>query len=257
MKLIIRDDDTSYFTKPSHLEKIYQKIRDKTTIHIAVIPYVYVHQKQTPFMGSYKRNNFWIWENKELIDFLNEKIKEKKVKILQHWLTHKDIIQGKKFELESKNYKAIYDSLKKWKKHLESIFDQKIDTLVAPHNRFSRQSIVAAENLQIKYINRWFAPLPREFRFKKKYFHNFIKLSRFILKHWTKYVYPHTLDFGKHTEVFSYYMTKINKHNINKILSLHKEWTLCLSTHYRSFSLVDEEKINYILDRSINNNHSK
>ena len=37
-RLLIRDDDLSYFTEPARLESLFDGIWDKTPVHFAVIP---------------------------------------------------------------------------------------------------------------------------------------------------------------------------------------------------------------------------
>jgi hypothetical protein len=82
MKVIIRDDDISYFTQPSMLEEIYSKCWDcGIPICFSVIP---SHSTDTQGSGleyepnippAYrcKKAEYAVSENKKLCNFLNKK----------------------------------------------------------------------------------------------------------------------------------------------------------------------------------------
>ena len=80
MKLIIRDDDVSYFTSPKILENLYEDVWDKCPISLSVVPFILSTpgQLETPIKFRHTKKLYPIGENKELVNFLKKKIKEGK-----------------------------------------------------------------------------------------------------------------------------------------------------------------------------------
>lgn len=250
MKLIIRDDDLSHFANPNDLEGIYGGIWEKCPISFAVIPHVTTKGFETPLKVTKENNLFSIGKNRKLIVFLKKKIKEGKITIVQHGYSHRNY--GKKFELERTDEEQIYKELKEGKEYLEKLFGIKINTLVAPHDRFSKSAINAAEKIGYKYICRAFAPLPREIQFNLSYLTSFYKLFLFWMKHRKKYRYPYILNFGKHQEIYAYRPNEIIS-KIDLILNFHKKYSngvLCVTTHYRGMNIHTKELLVELINRS-------
>lgn len=122
--------------------------------------------------------------------------------------------------------------------------------MVAPHDRFSKEAIEAAEKIGYEYICRGFSPLPREIQWNNpKYLISYSKLFLFLLKKGRKYRYPKILNFGKHKEIYSYRIQHINKNNMNKILKLHKNNVLYITNHYLNLNKKETEIIKEIIKR--------
>jgi peptidoglycan/xylan/chitin deacetylase (PgdA/CDA1 family) len=248
MNLIIRDDDLSYYSDPEEIERLFSDIWDNVPIYFAVVPKIGRVLGAIPLPEIAKKEQFhFIGENKKLTKLLKKLIKEGKVKIVQHGYTHKNY--ASKFELERTDNK-LYHDLKKGKEYLEELFDVKIDSIVAPHDRFSKEAIKAIEKIGYKTIIRGIAPLPKEFQlFKKAYLKAIRKLIWFHIKHGIKYRYPKPLQFGKIKEIYSYRIEAINFLNVNKIISFHKNETLCIVTHYRTLNMKQKEFLQYIVKK--------
>ena len=98
--IIIRDDDTSYFTAPQRLETVYGRLWDAgIPVCLAVIPQVYgdtrvywtdgnPHDPGIPpaYRGTGK--TYSILDNPELCAFLNQKIAAGLVEVCLHGNTH-------------------------------------------------------------------------------------------------------------------------------------------------------------------------
>lgn len=247
LELVIRDDDLSCFTDPQHLEFLYQDIWDINPIHFSIIPKVYTRQKEIPQNIIPEKDFYFIYENEHLVNFLKQKMEEGKVRIWQHGFTHKNY--GNKFELERKDKNILYQELKTGKEILEKTFNIKIDTLVAPHDRFSKGAILAAERLGYQYICRGFGPRPREIQLNKNYFLSYLKFFKFFLMKGKKYRYPKMLNFGRHKEIFSYRIESITKDNIENILNLAAKncGFVCLTIHHRNFSVEKKGMLKLII----------
>ncbi|MBT5023528.1 DUF2334 domain-containing protein [Candidatus Woesearchaeota archaeon] len=249
MKLIIRDDDLSYFAKPEDLERIYAGIWNKCPISFSTVPFVTTTGFETP-LNSLKTNKlFGIGDNKKLVLFLKKKIKEGKITIVQHGYSHNNY--GTKFELEQTDKKKLYKELKKGKKYLEKVFGIEINCLVAPHDRFSKQAIKIAEKIGYKYICRAFAPLPREIQLRKNYLTAFFKLFKHWLKYRRKYRYPTLLNYGTCKEIYSYRPNELitNIDSILKFHAKHEQSMLCLTSHYRSANIHSDELMKFLIKK--------
>jgi len=116
MKLVIRDDDLSYYADPRYLDQLYSEIWDKSPIHFATVPNIGPVMGAIPIKQTKINKYYKISENKKLVDFLKQKIKEGRVVIWQHGYSHKNY--GNKFELERKDFNQIYKELKEGKEYL-------------------------------------------------------------------------------------------------------------------------------------------
>ncbi len=247
MKLIIRDDDLSYFAEPKTLENIYKNIWGKCPISFAAVPFIYSGQLETPIKFRHTKRLYPIGKNKKLVGFLKKKIKEGKATIVQHGYSHKNY--GKLFECEQKDFKKLYEEIKKGKEHLEKTFGIKISCFVAPHDRFSKEAVKAVEKVGFKVICRGYSPLPREVKPSIKYLKAYTKLVNFWRKYKTKYRYPKVLDFGKHKEVYSYRLDSNFIDNIDKVIDFTKKrkGILCVTGHYRTISHYTKEVLEHLV----------
>lgn len=249
MQLIIRDDDLSFFSNPKKLKSYYQDIWDKIPIHFATIPRVGNVKGITPSEFLEEDKIYPIDQNQPLITMLKQKIKEGKVKIWQHGFTHKNY--GQKFELERTSDHQLWGDLKIGKDLLEKTFAVNIDTLVAPHDRFSKEAIKAAEYLGYKYLCRGLAPLPREIRWRdKRHRQNYFKLLRFYLRNGKGLRFPQILDFGGHQEIYSYRIGMINQQDFHKILNLHQGGVLCITVHHRMLNAEQIKVLKLIISKT-------
>ncbi len=94
--ILIRDDDTNFFTKGNILESIYSNAwNNQFKLSLSVIPY----QKTIndvcvpPDFRNFPEHHS-IENNEELCTFLKEKIRHNKIEIIQHGVTH-DLIDGR------------------------------------------------------------------------------------------------------------------------------------------------------------------
>jgi len=239
MKIIIRNDDVSYFTKPSDLEKWYKDIWHKYPIHLAVIPRISRNCDVAPLSKKVGNTYMEINKNKRLVTFLKKKQKENKVVIWQHGLTHSN--KGNKFECERAPYRFWQG-----KQVLEDTFG-KIKVFVAPHDQFSRKAIKYIEELNMN-ICRGFAPRPREFRWNSwDAFLNLYTLYWLLYRKTLRF--PHWQKIGNHKELYSYRLGEIKEKDIDDILEFHKDGVLCITVHHRHMSQESLEKLKYIIAR--------
>ncbi|VFJ13463.1 hypothetical protein [Candidatus Nitrosocosmicus franklandus] len=109
--ILIRDDDTNFFTKSSMLESIYsQAWNSQFKVGLSVIPYQKtINDVCVPPDVRNCQKHSSIENNEELCRFLKEKIKCNKIEIIQHGVTH-DLIDGRgefSYKIEEKKEEFV------------------------------------------------------------------------------------------------------------------------------------------------------
>ncbi len=139
IQFIIRDDDLSYFTPVEEINNLYKDIWDTFPITFATVPY----QKGTfaghmPLTHWHTKEAYPIDRNEELIKFVNERIKEKKVDIALHGIHHTYRFKGHTMIPELiDNIDDFETKLIDAKQYLEKLFRIDINTFVPPSNTMS------------------------------------------------------------------------------------------------------------------------
>ncbi len=94
--ILIRDDDTNFFTKSNMLKSIYSKAwNNQFKVSLSVIPYQKaINDVCVPPDIRNLQKHYSIEDNGELCSFLKEMIKYNKIEIIQHGVSH-DLIDGR------------------------------------------------------------------------------------------------------------------------------------------------------------------
>lgn len=234
MKFAIRDDDTNYFTTPEALLRNYEAVWEKCPISLSVVPF-HACTKSGAIPEKYWSGNkmFPIGENKELVQFLKEKIGGGKVSITLHGYNHKDNPDGYEFDTGI----DLYDKVKQGKEYLKELFDVRIEAFVPPHNIISKEGLAAVVDNGLNLVN-----IP-SFRFRRRPFRigniiPFIKLRAFHRKYKNK-KYPYALNFGDHKEVGYYSLTpQVSFESLKGDFDFCRKMdgSFILATHYWEFS---------------------
>jgi len=238
MKVILRDDDTCYFTKPQELEKAFGEVWNFAPVSLAVVPFVGKGLKSVVPKEYWRSNKlFPIGENKELVNFLKKLLREKKICIMLHGYSHQDYPKGPEF-VAGEN---LYQKVKEGKEYLENLFETKITTFVPPHNTLSEKGwkAVVENGLNISGIHNF----PHFARLKFPYYWP-IFLKKCFFKPFTGYTYPYPIDFGTHKEVpyFSLSTKFPFKRNERAFKAVYKKnGVFCLATHY--WSLINSQPL--------------
>jgi len=202
MKYAIRDDDTSYFTKPDDLHRAYDFLRDGC-VSLSVVPYtVPIHKDDIfPYGKGIEYGFYDIADNRELVDYLKLEVATGKYDILLHGYTHEySKAEGKwKAEMLWKSQEQIQDELTKGKNHLEVLFDKPIRVFVAPNNSIDKKAIAVIEELGMEYSG---IIQKNDRQINAKYLVNFAK--RWGYRVIRQIPYPGILDYGKHKELVAY-----------------------------------------------------
>ncbi len=167
--IIFRDDDTSYFTSPEHLQEIYGRVwAAGQPVCLAVIPWVYgdtrvywsdgnPHDPGIPPKYRGAARNFPVSDNRALCDFLNEKAAAGLVEICLHGNTHTF------FEFITHDRSLIRQKLEQGVDLLRRAFPAaEITTFVPPYDRISPIALeeLIAAGFHISTRSHNLAPLP-------------------------------------------------------------------------------------------------
>ena len=90
MPVLIRDDDTNFFTKENMLESIYSEAWQKGfKVSLSVVPFqAATNDVSVPPYVRNTDNYFSIAENKPLVYYLRDKIRSGMIEVLQHGFSH-------------------------------------------------------------------------------------------------------------------------------------------------------------------------
>ncbi len=144
MQIIVRDDDTSFFTAPELLDKVYGPLwACSVPVCLSVIPAQRAdvrvqHRPGNPFdpgiPPQYRGQDkeFLVTENHELCAFLNDKVRRGLVEIVLHGYCHAYM------EFTSDNAESIGRKLAEGKRTLQAAFPAApLRTFIAPYDRVS------------------------------------------------------------------------------------------------------------------------
>lgn len=152
MIFAIRDDDTSYFTQVEDLENAYEDITD-IPISLSVVPNsVSQHAESFPYGKRYSNyEQHLIGENKDLVEYLVNKIQTQKYEILMHGISHeyKKIEKQWMPEMLAFDFDKSFQELQETKKYLEDLFYTSIRVFVAPSNSLNKDAHKALKKLKM------------------------------------------------------------------------------------------------------------
>ena len=173
-KIILRDDDTNYFTKVQHLERLLALLPDNATMVLGAVPW------QRPSVCGCVPSYYWseveslydIADNHKLVRFLQDMISKKKVVIALHGIEHHYYYVSGKFVPEFYYRRFCKDQVLRAKKHLEETFKCSVNFFIPPSNKInpSNYAVISevfpyifnvpsraslSRPLRVAHLNRW------------------------------------------------------------------------------------------------------
>jgi predicted deacetylase len=230
MHFSIRDDDTSYFTKPDDISIVYSKIWEICPIGLSVVPF-HANTKTGALSEEFWQGNqtYPIGENKDLTQFLKDEIQKGHIYIMLHGYSHKDESDGYEFEKGTQ----LFEKVAKGKKYLEDVFNTSITTFVPPHNALSKEGYLAVINNGMNISSH---VAFRNYPLTSKPF-----IKKLIQKFW--YVmyrkkYPYPVKYSTHLEYgYDSLTPKVSLDNLRRSFHHCRRFNgwFCLATHYWEF----------------------
>ena len=205
MKFAIRDDDTSFFTPPEQLRRLYKGIWERVPISLSVVPFHGRTRSESlpPEYWTGGKELYPLGDNKELVSFLREQTAKNRLSITMHGYCHVDEPDGYEFETGADLERKARDG----KQYLEAVLGVPIRAFVPPNNAISARGYRAVTNAGLDIVQ--IVPFRRErrpFILSDMPVLARVILSKLVWKHPYPY-YPHVLDFGAHREVAYHSLT--------------------------------------------------
>lgn len=247
----IRDDDTSYWTSVEELEMVYKELYDKGyKVSFSVIPHAFESYNMSDRKTFFQtRNRKYIYENKELVDYIKHLIRLDRIEIMQHGYDHsyfhkdgknKRFIDDKRVGLDNvflpecihKDIVDLSADIKKGKEILEDTFGKRVDVFVPPSNALTAKGFKVVSNLNMNVSGTMTTRFNRPMGVLS--FKNY--LIKAIWKFREKKIkYPYVLNYKNNKELIGYSLTPDAS-----VESLLEQYKFCLennadfvlATHY-------------------------
>lgn len=258
MKLLLRDDDISFFTAPKELEKVWSEWYGKVDIIFAVTPFM-VEMKEYKIKNrefNYHQlgdKEFDIATNIELIEYLKDLLSKEYIQIALHGYNHRYIIENGNLtaEYDIKNEEILYQKSLKSKQYLEKLLKTEIDIFIPPDNAVSAEAIKALSRIGFKKILRAFPLKYIDTKFSLRYIGFWIKRVWFKLKY--NLVYSKNYFNGYLEEEASYLYKNQKFEDLINDYKIYKKHNLpfILATHYWELKGEMKSNLNKFLENCI------
>ena len=278
--MIIRDDDLSHWTNTKEISSIYDSLFGKNIkISFAVIP-VSVKQYHLGNIGGkfYQEENTeaWLGQNKEIVNYIKEKIDDGLVEIMLHGYNHlysfecdgivktatkenlKEVrANNKKInflgEYNYQDYQTLYKKTKEGKEYLEDLFQVKIKNFVPPSNQINDDGVraVVDNGLNISGL------IGKKYNREKTIRGAFTYFDRVMFSIINKGItYPKVANYGKHKELTGYALTPTtdwDRYERQLEYCLKHNLPFQLATHYWEIDGELKDKFYKFIDKAIEN----
>ena len=236
MRCAIRDDDTSFFTRPEQLERVYRRYWDRIPISLAVVPaHASTRSKAIPPEHWDGGPDFPIGENLELIDFLRRQVRAGRVSIMLHGYSHKNYPNGYEFEVAP----GLDERRARGRGYLEALFGVRIRTFVPPHNALSRRGLRAVDRAGLNVLGSFYSFRPDKKPWVPDTLRNYLRVvahrRRTGRSRRDRLIYPWPLRYNRHAEFGC--QPLVPRTTLDELVGAFEEarrfgGDFCLATHY-------------------------
>lgn len=249
MKIAIRDDDTCYFTSPADLERVYGDVWDRVPICLATVPFTVGYARVgIPEWAWHSDRQFPIAENPQLVAWLRDRIRERRVTIALHGYTHQDYPDGFEFQAAPDLEQRVGDG----RAYLERVLDTRVSVFVPPHNALSKRGLAAVGGAGLNILGSFLSFRPSNRPWDARTLANWWRIRRFRSRtartRSMPLVYPHALRYASHAEFGCHGL--IPSTTLDELVAGVEEarrfgGDFCLATHYWEV----DERLKAILTR--------
>lgn len=201
MKVALRDDDTSYFTSPHELERVYAGIWDRLPVCLAVVPFaIGYEQPGIPREHWHSGQSFPLEANADLVRLLRSLVAARRVSIALHGCTHEDFAGGYEFQAAP----DPDDRIRRGRAYLESLLDCRITVFVPPHNALSRRALAAVSAAGLNLLGSFLSFRPSMRPWDRRTAANWLAVQRYRAAtgrtRRDRLIFPHPLRYSRHAE---------------------------------------------------------
>lgn len=236
MKVAVRDDDTSYFTDPDAIDRVYRGIWDQVPICLAVVPFAIGYKNPgIPEAHWHSGQSFPIEQNATLVTELGRWIANRRITVALHGYTHQDYPDGYEFQAAPDPERRVTSG----RAYLQKMLNTTVGIFVPPHNALSKGGLAAVSAAGLNLLGSFlsFRPSMRPWEWRTPL--NYWRIRRFRAttgrrKH-DRFVYPYVLRYRHHAEFGCH--TLIPGTTLEDLVSGFTEARalgghFCLATHY-------------------------
>ena len=236
MKVVLRDDDTCYFTAPEELERVYHDVWDRVPVCLATVPRAIGYQRQgIPAEHWHSGVAFPIEQNEALVAFLREQRSRGRVTIALHGYTHEDFPDGYEFEAAPDPERRVRDGLEELRAALEA----PISIFVPPHNALSKRGLAAVTAARLNLLGSFLSFRPSLRPWDSHTLGNWWRIRAYRAAtnrgKTDAFVYPLVLRYAQHAEFGCHSL--VPGTTVDQLMAGFEEARLaggdfCVATHY-------------------------
>ena len=236
MKVALRDDDTSFFTDPERLERVYHDVWDRLPVCLAVVPHAMgFADKAIPEEYWQANRSYPLEENPQVVAALRELSAAGRVTIAQHGFTHEDFPDGHEFQAAP----DIESRLVQGQSYLEHLLGTKIRIFVPPHNALSKRGLKAVSSSGLNLLGSFLSFRPSMRPWEPHTLANWWRVHSYRSStertKADRMIYPHVLRYRRHAEFGCHSL--IPGTTVDELVTGFEEarragGDFCIATHY-------------------------
>jgi predicted deacetylase len=252
MKVAIRDDDTSYFTTPDALTRVYGDIWDRVPVCLAVVPFaIGYEQPGIPREHWHTGESMPLDRNPDLVAFLRELITARRVTVALHGYTHQDYPDGAEFQAAP----DLSDRVRRGREYLEALLGCRVNVFVPPHNALSKRGLAAVSAAGLNVLGSFLSFRPSLRPWEWRTAANWWAIQRYRRatrrRRRDGFVYPHALKYARHAEFGCHGL--VPGTTVDALLRQFTEaqrfgGDYCLATHYWEVDATLKQVMRAVLD---------
>jgi predicted deacetylase len=201
MKFALRDDDTSYFTAPDALARVYADIWDRVPVCLAVVPFaIGYEQPGIPREHWRSGESFGLERNQGLVARLRELVSQRRATVALHGYTHQDFPDGFEFEAAPDLAGRVCHG----RAYLEQQIGSAITVFVPPHNALSKRGLAAVSAAGLNLLGSFLSFRPSMRPWDRRTLANYWRVRRVRAamgrRRRDRFVYPYVLRYQHHAE---------------------------------------------------------
>jgi peptidoglycan/xylan/chitin deacetylase (PgdA/CDA1 family) len=176
MKLALRDDDTSYFTHPEQLHRVYGDVWDHLPVCLATVPFaIGYRQAGIPEAHWHSGQRFPLEQNEALTGELRSLLSAKRVSVALHGYTHQDYPGGYEFQAAPDPDRRVEHG----RAYLQDVLGTRIGIFVPPHNALSKRGLSAVSRAGLNVLGSFLSFRPSMRAWEWRTVGNYWRVRRF------------------------------------------------------------------------------
>jgi hypothetical protein len=252
VKLALRDDDTSFFTRPEAIDVVYRDIWSRIPVCLAVVPFAIGYRNPgIPEAHWHSGVSFALDRNAELTSALRDWMAARRVSVALHGYTHQDFANGFEFQAAPDPERRVAEG----RSFLQRVLGAPISIFVPPHNALSKRGLAAVSAAGLNLLGSFLSFRPSMRPWEWRTLSNFWRVRRFRAatgrRRHDQCVYPYVLRYRNHAEFGCHSL--IPGTTVEQLIRGFDEaralgGDFCVATHYWEIDQVLHDVLRRFLD---------